>query len=313
MTEPDLLSPNDVLAQVAAALPAGVRGNLIVCGSLAAAYWFFAGDGSRAIRTKDIDGLCSPHAKAVAAATAITDQLFEANWKLRNDSRFPDPGKPGDAVEGLPMVRLHPPEGSKWFLELMAAPPPYVRGAGGKKLQAIDTAHGSFALCSFDFLALAEWNPKMTKVGIRIARPEMMALANMLHHPAIADTLIEGTNWKRSNKDLGRVLALAHLTIEQDRRAGADDLEDWPVNMWTALQEKFGPDASQLALRAGAGIRELMQSKEDFSQAVSIANLGLLASMDLGIEEISATARRLEVEVIEELEILANAQSSNAE
>jgi len=221
MIEPDHVSPSQVLDQVAAALPAGVRDNLIVCGSLAAAYGFFAGDGHRAIRTKDIDGLCSPHAKAVAAATAITEQLLDANWKPRNDPRFP-PGKPGDAPDGLPMVRLHPPEGSHWFLELMAAPPPYQPGSDAKKLQAIDTAHGSFALCSFDFLALAEWKPQPTKVGIRIARPEMMALANMLHHPAITDTRIVGTTWKRSNKDLGRVLALAHLTIERDRRFGTE-------------------------------------------------------------------------------------------
>jgi hypothetical protein len=305
MIDVDYLSPSEVLEQVAAALPAGMRDNLIVCGSLAAAYWFFAGDGSRAIRTKDIDGLCSPHAKAVLTATAITDQLLKANWKPREDARFPRPGKPGDAVETLPMVRLHPPEGAHWFLELMAAPPPHVPGAEGKKINAIETAHGTFALCSFDFLALAECKPHMTKLGLRMARPEMMALANMLHHPVIADTLIEGTDWKRSNKDLGRVLALAHLTVERDRRAGTDDLAEWPASIWAALQATFRTDAQGLALRAGSGIRALMQSKDDLTQAVHIANRGLLASMDLGVEEISATARRFEVEVIEELELLA--------
>lgn len=304
MIESDSISPGQALEQLAAALPHDVREDLIICGSLAAAYWFFAGDGNRAIRTKDIDGLCSPHAKAVATATVITEQLLDAHWKPREDPRFA-PGKPGDAPDGLPMVRLHPPEGSNWFLELMAAPPPYQHGSAAKKLQAIDTAHGTYALCSFDFLALAEWRPHTTTAGIRIARPEMMALANMLHHPAITDTLIAGTTWKRSNKDLGRVLALAHLTIEQDRRGGTEVLGEWPASMWAALQEKFGPDAQALALRAGTGIRQLMQSGSDMNQAVHIANLGLLASMDLGVEALSATARRLEAEVIEELEALA--------
>jgi hypothetical protein len=133
----------------------------------------------------------------------------------------------------------------------------------------------------------------------------MMALANMLHHPTITDTLIVGTSWKRSNKDLGRVLALAHLTIERDRRVGTEVLGEWPASMWAALQEKFGPDARELALRAGTGIRELMRSEPDLNHAVHIANLSLLASMDLGVEKLSATARRLEAEVIEELELLA--------
>lgn len=132
----------------------------------------------------------------------------------------------------------------------------------------------------------------------------MMALATTLHHPTIMDTLIVGTTWKRSNEDLGRVLALAHLTIERDRRVGTEVLGEWPASMWAALHEKFGPDVRELALRAGTGIRELMRSESDLNQAVHIANLSLLASIDLGVEEIWATARRLEAEVIEEFELL---------
>ena len=76
------LSPSEVLAQVAGALPSDVRGNVIIIGSLAAGYHFFAGDGARAIRTKDVDCLFSPHSKAIAAATEVTDQLIKADWKL---------------------------------------------------------------------------------------------------------------------------------------------------------------------------------------------------------------------------------------
>jgi len=65
-----------------------------------------------------------------------------------------------------------------------------------------------------------------------------------------------------------------------------------------ALQETFGPDAQELALRAGTGIRQLMRSGADLNQAVHIANLGLLASMDLDVKQLSAIARRLEAEVI---------------
>lgn len=51
-----------------------------------------------------------------------------------------------------------------------------------------------------------------------------MALADPMHHPTIADTLIADTDWKSSNKDFGRVLALAHLTMQRDRRDEASNL-----------------------------------------------------------------------------------------
>ncbi len=113
----------------------------------------------------------------------------------------------------------------------------------------------------------------------------MMAPANMLHHPATTHTTRRGCD--------------VH-TIEQDRRGRTEVQGEWPASMWAALQETFGPDALELALRDGAGIWQLMQSGADLNQTVHIANLGLIASLDLGVEQLSATARRLEAEVIED-------------
>lgn len=301
------LSPSEVLAQVAGALPADVRGNVIIIGSLAAGYHFFAGNGARAIRTKDVDCLFSPHSKAIAAATEVTDKLIKADWKLRNDAAWGKPGKEGDPDDKLPMVRLRPPgeTASPWFLELLSAPPTFEPGAPGKKLRRVVTSIGHFAICSFDFLALAEWKPLETAHGVRIARPEMMALANLLHHPQIADNLIADTDYKRSNKDLGRVLALAYLTVQSDRGDGTEEFDAWANRMWRALQDKFGDQAPQLAAQAGAGLRALLASPADLDQALHIANLGLLASMDVSMEAFQATGARFVVEVIEELEALS--------
>jgi hypothetical protein len=204
------------------------------------------------------------------------------------------------------MVRLHPPgeTASPWFLELLSAPPAFDPGAPGKKLRRVETSIGHFAICSFDFLALAEWQPLETAQGVRIARPEMMALANLLHHPEIADTPIAGTDYKRSNKDLGRVLALAYLTVQRDRRDDTDELEAWAGRMWTALRDKFGDQAPRLATQAGTGLRAMMASPADLDQALRIANLGLLASLDVSMEAFRATGARFVAEVIEELEML---------
>jgi hypothetical protein len=302
------LSPSEVLAQVAGAVPPDVRGNVIIIGSLAAGYHFFAGHGARAIRTKDVDCLFSPHSKAIAVAAEVTDHLIRADWKLREGSEWSQPGKKEDDETDLPMVRLRPPgeTTTPWFLELLSAPPVFEPGAPGKKLRRVETSIGHFAICSFDFLALAEWEPLDTMYGVRIARPEMMALANLLHHPAIADTLIVDTDWKRSNKDLGRVLALAYLTNRRDRREGTDEFDAWAGRMWIALKAKFGDHADQLAARAGVGMRALLASRADLEQALRIVNLGLLASMDVSMEAFLATGARFMAEVIDELEQLAH-------
>jgi len=305
----EALSPSEVLASVAAALPESARANVIVVGSLAAGHYFFAGDGARAIRTKDVDCLFSPWARAVAAAEDVTEQLLDAHWTLRENRAFGAPGSATDPVEALPRVRLLPPgaDTSPWFLELLSAPPNFEPGdPSRKKLRRLQTSVGDFSIASFDFLALAEWQPIRTSHEIHIARPEMMALANLLHHPRVDDTLIASTTQKRSNKDLGRVLALAYLTVLRDRRDGADELATWPVNMWAALQDKFGATARGLAAAAGSGLEDLLSRSVDFDQALMIANLGLLASMDVDREAFRATAERVRAEVLEELVELAS-------
>lgn len=304
------LKPSEVLAQVADALPEQLRGNVIIVGSMAAAYNFFSGDGSASLRTKDVDVLFSPHAVAVDAAVQVTERMLAANWTQREDVKFGKGGRPEDKLDDLPVVRLQPPPTgedapAQWFLELLSAPPEYVPGGEPKTNQRVHTCAGDFTIPSFAYLALAEWRPITTRRALLIARPEMMALANMLHHPVIGEALINGTAWKRSNKDLGRVLALAYLTLERDRRAGTDEFDHWADCMWDALREKFGSDARNLAMGAGAGIDALLASRDNLAQALRIANLGLLASLDVDMEAITATGRRFQAVVLEHLVKLA--------
>lgn len=298
------MSPKDVLSQVAQALPEACRQDVIIIGSLAAGYYFFADDGTRAIRTKDVDCMFSPHAKAVAAAVQVTEELLAAKWEQRQGADWNKPGTPDDPTDKLPLVRLKPPGGIDWFVELLGAPNDWVPEAPMKQFNRVTTSAGDFAICSFGFLGLAEHDPVLTQYGIRIARPAMMALANMLHHPAIKVELISGTSWKRANKDLGRVLALAYLTVERDRKAGGDEFERWPNSMWAALQSKFPTASAELARQAATGVRALLASPEDLDQALAIVNVGLLASLDVNRDAFAATGRRLLAEVMEPLAAL---------
>lgn len=252
------LSPAKILEQLAQALPESRRSDVIVVGSLAAGYYFFQRDPSRAVATKDIDCMFAPHAKAVASAQDVTEQLLKNQWTLRtSDPRWSKPGTPEQPDAELPLVRLMPPpefEQQEWFLELLGAPTgiPAPDAPLLKDFDRLVTEQGHFALASFGFLGFAQWQPIETPFGIKVARPSMMALANLLHHPRIAPDLIYGTKDKRSNKDLGRVLALAYLT----QRADPDGVDAWPVE-WHAAMQAMCPELEvPLAGRLGTGIVE---------------------------------------------------------
>ena len=309
------LSPDAVMAQIAAALPDDCRANVIIIGSLAAGFHFFAGDGQRSIRTKDVDCMLSPHAKAVGAAARVTERLLARAWQPRTEGAWGQPGHAGTPDQELPMIRLKPPSGpaadpagptgaaegqGDWFLELLGAPDR--KSEQAKTFSRVKTSIGHFAICSFNYLALAEWQPIKTRHGLRIARPEMMALANMLHHPVIGPELITGTSTRRSNKDLGRVLALAWLAAERDRGEGSAELDAWHERMGAALRGRFPARAKPLALNAGHGIRALMASAGDRDEALALCNRGLLASSEVGREAFAATGRRFIQQVIEPLE-----------
>ena len=298
----DELTPAQVMQQVAQAMPPECRANVIIIGSLAAGYHFFGDDRNRAIRTKDVDAMFSPHALAAGAARQVTETLMAADWTMRQDSQWGQPGDANTPADQLPLVRLRPPHQAQWFLELMCAPSAQSDGNLVKTLDRVETQAGHFALCSFGFLGLAELEPLPSPWGVRYARPEMMALANLLHHPAIGSATISGDFFgtqpvKRANKDLGRVLALAHLCLERD----PDAMEHWSEAWRTALHRRYPERAPALMAQVGLGMLALMGSSEDMDQAVRTCSLGLLRSMDVGRDALEATARRLMAEAVEPL------------
>ena len=293
------VSPSLILAQVAESVPHECLPNIIIIGSLAAGYHFFGNDRDLYVRTKDIDSVLRPRNTAVKSAEAVAEKLIGANWKHKDDGNHGKPGNEDTPEDKLPAVRLHPPNTTDWFIELLTEPAP--GDQGDRRWLRVKLSTGHFGLPSFTFLSLITYKPVSTPFGLFCARPEMMALANLLEHPTIRPErmsgLIESRAIKRSNKDLGRVLALARLSGEK--------VEDWSGEWGEALDKVFPDTWKSLATRAGAGLRALLASPDDLEEAAHTCNNGLLAARPVSAEQLRIELQRLLLDAVEPLEARA--------
>lgn len=294
-----LTSPHGTLRQLAAALPEDIRDDVIIIGSLAAAARFVSPNDEEPVRTKDIDCLLSPHLRAQASGRKTAEALLEKGWKMRQGAEWSQPGDARDPTDELPVVRLVPPGEDQWFLELLSSPEKGQQA--GRRFQRLETDFGHFALCSFRFLALAERDPLPTDSGLKIARPEMMALSNLLHHPQLGTEtmsgLIAGRRIRRLSKDLGRVLALAYLAEREEE----DAIASWPEAWAAALSATFPDDCESWLESIGSGLEQMLQSahSEDLEEAHHTCLTGLLARHRLNLEAFESLGRRVMGELIE--------------
>ncbi|WP_216272144.1 hypothetical protein [Polynucleobacter sp. AM-25C3] len=206
------LSPENILARVSSALPIEARKNIIVIGSLAAGHYFSSILSNGGIRTKDVDCMLWPHANVKVLAKDVAEGLIEHGWQLKIADGYSLSCDENTNIENLPIVRLHPEGEDNWFLEMLNSPNEELTQSGMRSAEKLKTKYGYFALCGFKYLSLIEVEPIKTEYEIPIASPQMMALANLLHHPNIGAEKIGTSNIKRSNKDLGRVVIPPFLT-----------------------------------------------------------------------------------------------------
>lgn len=293
----NLVSPREIFKQVAIAVPRECHKNIIIIGSLAVGYHFFGNKNNRQVRTKDIDCVLFPRIQAIELGTILTQQLFDNGWRQREEGDHWVPGNSTTPDNELPAVRLYPPNSKEWFLELMTIPES--EHDEGKQWTRLTTSKGDYGLPSFRFLSLITFKPIETTFGISYARPEMMALANMLEHPEIKSELMSGLiaerRIKRSNKDLGRALAIAWLS---DGR----EMETWMKLWMDSLRHFFPTSWNSLIANLGRGIKMLVENEEELEEALFTCQNGLLSTHNVTRENLRIAGKRLIQDVVIPLE-----------
>lgn len=169
-----------LLEAVASRVPAEIRNNIVVIGSIAAAWAFRDISGRATVATKDIDLLLRPGVDAVATAQLLGQRLLSEGWVPQfNEGRVPGHAATADAE--LPALRLTPPGSDEgWFVELLSEPSG--EQAERRHWRRFDTPQGVFGLPSFRYMAIAVHDAEESAFGLRVARPACMALAHLLEH-----------------------------------------------------------------------------------------------------------------------------------
>src|SRR5437660_277418 len=120
----DRLDPTILFDLIHFHIPAELHPNVLIVGSLAAAYHHRRELADDKINTKDVDVVIQP-AGARDECRNIAEILMAAGWrKVTSPDRCECSPRPSpDPVRELRMIRLHPPLTDVYFIELLAIPP----------------------------------------------------------------------------------------------------------------------------------------------------------------------------------------------
>lgn len=285
------LDPAKLFKKLAKDIPTHLHQHLIVTGSLAAAYHFRTMLQGRAVNTKDADLIIHPSGN-ITSCRHLANHLLRLGWR-RTEQCYAQKSK--HPISSLRAIRLFPPKSSDYFIEFLNLPKASQTQA--KQWLPIKLEDGWYGMPSFRFMKLVAHDRLTSSAGIQYASPAMMALANLLSHPVVGTDRIESGDMRgtlRSAKDLGRVIALAHLT-------GRENTELWLASWAKAIRKCFPKDYKKLARLTGNGLAELLDDQNALSEARQTTEIGLLHGLNITSEMLRFTGKRLLVDVIEPL------------
>lgn len=288
-----LLDAGELLARIAERVPAELRENVVVIGSIATAWAFRDISGKATVATKDIDLLLRPAVDATTTAETLAQQLLHRDWR----PIYPNDRQPGTADtpdNELPALRLSPPDDREgWFVELLGAP--QAEQIARRTWRRFETPIGVFALPCFRYMPVATHAAEQTEFGIRSAQPARMALAHLLEHADPDYTPISNLpgNPPRFTKDVGRAISLWWLAMEQSSAADEEWLAEWHETL-AALHPNHQSLKKQDAARGLASVRDFLR------EAHAIAARSVLAPHGTTLQAWSRAHADLE-DLIEQL------------
>lgn len=270
------LDPAFLFDMIAKTVPQDLHPNILIVGSIAAAYHHRDALTGQAVQTKDADVVVQP-AGAIEECRQIAKRLLAEGWRPIDDCK---PSRKPEPADELLAIRLNPGETTSFFIELLGLPQP--GQAESIRWVPCELDDGWYGIPCFRFMTLLVDDRRNTELGIQYASPPLMALANLLSHPRVGTAVmrkpIGGKTILRSAKDLGRVLALARLH--------EGDLEEWLPIWEAALLRHFATDQRNLAAHAGDGLRELLEDDNALEQAHHTTNVSLLRGLDMTPERL---------------------------
>ena len=156
------LDPNLIFDMIAADVPPELHGNIVIIGSLAAAYHYREKLGTDGVNTKDADVVVQP-AGAIVECQSIANRLLALGWRRIKRCK---PWATDHPLESLSVIRLNPPKSDAYFLEILAFPD--MRQAELKAMLPVRLSDGGwYVLPTFRHLRLVGMNQQTARQGLR--------------------------------------------------------------------------------------------------------------------------------------------------